>query len=100
MTEDKPNFGDNVVSLSKTRAKRLQNAQEALVRQRAAELARQTGREADLSQKLANACALLEAIVRRHGPQVFGRQELEQECGSGKIAFDVTDARITLKLAE
>jgi len=92
--------GGNVVNLSKTRAKRLLNAQNAAVRQRMRELDHDKAEVQALKKHLANACALLEAVVKRHGPQVFDRQTVEQDCGSGRVTLDITDKRITLRLKD
>jgi hypothetical protein len=51
-------------------------------------------------QKTANACALLEAIVRRHGAQAFDRQTVQSVCARGRVQFDVTADRITVRLRE
>lgn len=90
---------DNVVSLSKTRAKRLMNYQKARSHHGAirAPLLEQELKRTKIA--LANACAALEALVRRYGAQVFEREALERECGAGRIAWDVNDSRITLRLA-
>lgn len=100
MSEDLKQAEDNVVSLSKTRAKRLMNAQNALVRQRQRELDDEKSEVQSLKKHLGNALALLEACVKRHGPQVFDRQTVEQGCGAGRVTLDVTDKRITVKLID
>jgi hypothetical protein len=103
VTEDQPQAeadGGNVVNLSKTRAKRLMNAQNTQIRQRLRELDNDKAELQALKKHLANACAILEAVVRRHGPQVFDRQAVEQDCGSGRVTLDITDKRITLRLKD
>jgi len=53
-----------------------------------------------LRRKLTNACAVLEAIVRRHGDQVFDRKDIETVCSRGRVQFDVMPDRIKLRLAD
>jgi len=53
-----------------------------------------------LRRKLVNACAVLEAVVLRHGEQVFDRKVIESECSRGRVQFDVMPDRIKLRLAD
>lgn len=46
----------------------------------------------------ANTRAILEAVVRRHGEQVFDRSDIEKSCMNGDIQFSVTENRITVRL--
>lgn len=90
--------------LSRTRAKRLFNLHKSTIntmtdgKQRALEDA-----SAELQRMrtmLANACAVLEAVVRRHGTQVFDRQSIESICAKGRIAWIVNGDRIGVKLRD
>jgi hypothetical protein len=38
--------------------------------------------------------------VRRHGTQIFDRAQIEGLCASGRIKWEVTPDRITLRLVE
>ena len=53
-----------------------------------------------LRQKLANASAVLEAVVRRHGAQVFDRKTVQSVCARGRVQYDVTPDRITVRLLD
>lgn len=86
--------------VSKTQGKKLLNAVLVKSKQYATDYEAMQQREAETSLKLANACAVLEAVVRRHGTQVFDRKEVEGRCASGRIKWDVTPDRITLRLLE
>lgn len=45
-----------------------------------------------------NLRAIMEAVVRRHGEQVFDRSDIEKSCMNGDIQFSVTENRITVRL--
>lgn len=83
---------------SKSLMKRTFNASLANVKQSTAEFERIKQMEAYKSHQLANACSVLEAMVRRYGEQVFDRAEVESQCRFGRIKWVVTDKRITLTL--
>ena len=51
-------------------------------------------------QMLQNSCALLEAVVRRHGKQVFDRSTVESVCARGQIKTEALGDRITLSLRD
>lgn len=51
-----------------------------------------------LRRDKANALALVEAFVHRHGATVFDREQLETSCARGQVAYDVIDGRITVRL--
>ena len=91
-------------SLSRSEAKKVRALHTAEInrltdgKQRALE---DTAAELQLTRrKLVNACAVLEAVVRRHGEQVFDRKVIESECSHGRVQFDVTPDRIKLRLAD
>jgi len=91
-------------SLSRSEAKKIRSLHTAEInrltdgKQRALE---DTSADLQLTRrKLTNACAVLEAIVRRHGDQVFDRKVIESECSRGRVQFDVTPDRIKLRLAD
>lgn len=90
--------------LSRTAAKRLMNASLARVNQEtSAEKRRIAELENELRMivhKVQDACAILEAVVRRHGQQSFDRKEIATTCARGRIAWELTPTRITLKLQE
>lgn len=46
----------------------------------------------------ANVRSLLEAVVRRHGEQVFDRGDLETVCKHGNVEFSVAETRVTMRL--
>jgi len=84
--------------LSKTATKRLLNASLARVHQETSADRKARAELGYVRQQLHNACAVLEAVVRRHGPQVFDRADLEGACKDGNIVWDVAATRITLRL--
>ena len=86
--------------LSKTQGKKLMNAVLVKSKQHATDYEAMRQREAETSRKLSNACAVLEAVVRRHGTQVFDRKQLEGLCAAGRIRWEVTADRVTLRLLE
>jgi hypothetical protein len=88
------------VKLSKTQGKKLLNAVLVKSKQHSTDYEAMQLREAETSRKLSNACAVLEAIVRRYGTQVFDRKELEGLCAAGRIKWEVGPDRITLRLLE
>lgn len=86
--------------LSKTQGKKLMNAVLVQSRKHSTDYEAMRQREAEASQKLSNACAVLEAVVRRHGTQIFDRKEVEGRCASGRIKWEVTPDRIAIHLVE
>lgn len=52
-----------------------------------------------LQREKANALALLEAFVRRHGTSTFDRPTVQGVCARGQIAYDVDPDRITIRLS-
>jgi hypothetical protein len=84
--------------LSMSMRKKLLNASLARVKISNDEFERIKQQEAYKSHQLANACSVLEAMVRRYGEQVFDRAEVEATCRFGRIKWVVTDKRITLML--
>lgn len=86
--------------LSRTASKKLLNAALTSAKQHGNDYEAMKQREAHKSQQLSNACAVLEAVVRRHGTQIFDRGEVEGRCNAGRIKWEVTPTRITIMLAE
>lgn len=91
-----------VKPISRTKAKQLRSLHTVAInkmtdgRDRAL---KETSEELQLTrQKLTNASAVLEAVVRRHGPQTFDRKDIQSICARGHIQFDVTPTRITVRL--
>jgi hypothetical protein len=98
-------------NLSRSEAKKLRNLHTADInrltdgKQRAleetsAELQKTREALAQATRKLSNACALLEAIVRRHGQQVFDRATVQGICARGRVTYEVTQDRIVLRLLD
>ena len=103
MSDEKQTPPDNVTplsaaKLSKSKVKKLFNASLARVHQETSSDRHARAELDEAQQRLSNACAVLEAVVRRHGPQTFDRAELESVCKFGSIAWDITPTRITLRL--
>lgn len=84
--------------ISRASGKRLFNATKAAIHQMDGAHQRVAVDHAALSQKYANALSIIEAMVRRHGPQVFDRGLVQSVCAHGNIAFEVTADRITVGL--
>jgi hypothetical protein len=84
--------------LSRTAGKRLFNGTKAAIHQMDGAHQRLAVEQAQLSQKYANALAIIEAMVRRHGVQVFDRGLVQSVCARGNVTFEVTADRITVGL--
>lgn len=96
---------------SRTEAKRLVNVARALSGQMADAMSNDRQRmetvhgelKADylkLQNKYANALALLEAFVRRHGTSTFDRSTVQGVCSRGQVMYDVQDDRIVVQLRQ
>jgi hypothetical protein len=86
--------------LQRTQLSQISDGKERRLEEQAAELKAVKQRLAFVQQKLANACALLEATVRRHGTQVFDLKAIETTCARGRVRFEAKDGRITMLLNE
>ncbi len=84
--------------MSKQMAKRLFNAHVSSIGQMDSRRQRLEVEHAELSHKYANALALLEAMVRRHGTQVFDRAMVQSVCAHGRVRYEQTPDRITVML--
>lgn len=91
--------------MSKTQAKKLINLSRATIAQIGSaaqrnekDLAEQSRAHFVLQRQHANAMAIIEAFVRRHGPTIFDRQTVQSICARGAVVFDVAADRITVRL--
>lgn len=101
MTKDRDRpvrIPDASKGLSKTASKKVLSLVLAKTQEHATNYETMQQREQDALRKLSNACAVLEAVVRRHGSQAFDRGEVESKCASGRIRWEVTPTRITVHL--
>lgn len=89
-----------IIKMSRRAAKTIHADTRARVNQMTSGHERLKEYAADLQHKLHSTNAALEAMVRRHGPQVFDRMELENLVGSNCLTADITDDRVTFKLKD
>jgi methyl coenzyme M reductase beta subunit len=85
-------------ALNTVEINRMVDGKQRALEQTSEELQKTRQKLALATGKLSNACALLEAIVRRHGVQVFDRETVQGICAKGRVTYDVTEDRITLRL--
>jgi hypothetical protein len=89
-----------VIKMSRRAAKSIHSDTRARINQATNGHERLKQRAAEMAGQLRSARAMLEAIVHRHGPQLFEREEIERLLGSTRLFFDVTDKRLTIKLSD